>query len=73
MLSLLLFMDSVAQEYGLVILGNSVDITKDQTYSDLRIYLENIDTPYSILLPGDITSTSSQFRYPYFGQKIIIL
>ena len=53
----------MAQEYRLVILGNNVDITADQTYLHLRTFLENIDSPYSILLAGDITNSTGLLRY----------
>lgn len=62
-ISLLLFTGSMAQEYRLVILGNNVDITADQTYLHLRTFLENIDSPYSILLAGDITNSTGLLRY----------
>ena len=71
-LFILLFTGSMEQEYRLVILGNSVDIITDQTYIHLRAYLENIDSPYSILLAGDMTNSKDRLRYSEKLKEVLL-
>ena len=45
---------SVAQSTNLVVLGNTVDITTQDTFDKLGVYLDQLSEPFSLLLPGDL-------------------
>ncbi|NNF33713.1 MAG: hypothetical protein HKN68_06375, partial [Saprospiraceae bacterium] len=53
------FIDLEAQEYHIISIANTVDIEDADYYEHLDSYLSSVESPYSIVVNGDITSSTN--------------